>query len=224
MGRLLARRPSTSMVVALLALFFAFGGGAYAANRYLISSTKQISPKVIKALRGRVGVAGPAGLPGPAGPQGPQGATGATGAKGDTGQQGPPGPFPGTLPTGKTVTGNWSASGVASAASQYIMEGISYGYAFASTPTVTYVTFGSAPSAGCPGSVGSPQAANGHVCVYENDATGGGGPVNGTGGTCDPASAGCLFASSNKYGIAVFTLSAAAGQVFNWGTWAATGN
>jgi hypothetical protein len=34
-------------------------GGALAAKRYLINSTKQINPKVLKALKGNVGPWGP---------------------------------------------------------------------------------------------------------------------------------------------------------------------
>lgn len=54
-------------IVATLALFFAMTGGALAAHHYLITSTKQISPKVVKALKGKTG---PRGLQGPQGPIG----------------------------------------------------------------------------------------------------------------------------------------------------------
>ena len=47
------RRPSSSTVIALLALFVALGGTAIAAKRYLITSTSQIKPSVIKAIRGQ---------------------------------------------------------------------------------------------------------------------------------------------------------------------------
>src|SRR5437763_16587897 len=66
----ITRRPSPAMAVALFALFFAMGGGAYAAKHYLITSTKQISPKVLKALKGKAGKPGAAGATGPAGPAG----------------------------------------------------------------------------------------------------------------------------------------------------------
>jgi len=81
----ITRRPSPAMAVALFALFFAMGGGAYAAKHYLITSTKQISPKVLKALKGKAGKTGPAGATGPAGPAGAAGAAGAKGDKGDIG-------------------------------------------------------------------------------------------------------------------------------------------
>jgi hypothetical protein len=124
------------MVIAGLALVFAMSGGAYAAKKYLITSTKQISPSVLKALQGKAGKAGAAGAAGaqgaqgPAGPAGPggsggakgesgpagakgeKGATGAAGAKGATGTTGATGRtgFTKTLPKGETETGVWSVS------------------------------------------------------------------------------------------------------------------
>jgi hypothetical protein len=78
-------------MVATLALVFAMSGGAYAASKYLITSTTQISPKVVKALKGKRGPAGPAGsagVAGPAGPAGPAGTKGDTGLQGEKGVQG----------------------------------------------------------------------------------------------------------------------------------------
>jgi hypothetical protein len=45
------RRIAHPNVVVTLALVLAMSGGAYAASRYIITSTKQISPKVLKALK-----------------------------------------------------------------------------------------------------------------------------------------------------------------------------
>ena len=58
------KRVSYTNVVLTLILVFAMSGGAYAAGRYLITSTKQISPKVLKALAGKSGATGPAGAAG----------------------------------------------------------------------------------------------------------------------------------------------------------------
>ncbi|HWG08485.1 MAG TPA: hypothetical protein VN672_05710 [Solirubrobacteraceae bacterium] len=69
-------------------------GGAYAAGHYLITSTKQISPKVLKSLKGATGPRGAngangvAGPGGPAGPQGPQGPGGPGGSEGKPGSPG----------------------------------------------------------------------------------------------------------------------------------------
>jgi hypothetical protein len=123
-------------VIAGLALVFAMTGGAYAAKKYLITSTKQISPGVLKQLQGKAGAggapgaAGAQGAQGPAGPGGPvgsggakgetgpagakgeKGATGAAGAKGATGATGASGAtgFTETLPPGKTETGTWNVT------------------------------------------------------------------------------------------------------------------
>jgi hypothetical protein len=86
------RRASYANVVSTIALFFALGGGALAATHYLITSTKQIKPSVLQALRGRSGRPGPAGTPGANGTNGTNGASATNGAPGATGPTGPAGP------------------------------------------------------------------------------------------------------------------------------------
>lgn len=66
-------------LVAWLALFVALGGTSLAASHYVINSTKQINPKVIKKLKGNRGPRGATGLGGPAGATGPAGAQGPAG-------------------------------------------------------------------------------------------------------------------------------------------------
>lgn len=82
------KRVTYANVVMTLALVFAMTGGAYAAKHYLITSTKQISPKVLRALKGKRGPAGREGKQGPQGPQGPAGASGKDGLTGGKGANG----------------------------------------------------------------------------------------------------------------------------------------
>jgi hypothetical protein len=120
------RRLSYANVVATFALVFAMSGGALAASKYLITSSKQIKPSVFASLKGKAGAngaQGPAGAAGPQGPSGPTGAQGPAGTKGEAGPEGKEGkegkvgkaglpgePWTvgGTLPEGKTETGTWS--------------------------------------------------------------------------------------------------------------------
>lgn len=69
------RHVTYANVVATLALVLAMSGSAIAAKHYLLSSTKQIKPSLLKQLRRA----------------GPRGATGATGPAGATGASGPSG-------------------------------------------------------------------------------------------------------------------------------------
>lgn len=129
--RTIVKRLSYANVAMTLALVFAMTGGAYAAKKYLITSTKQISPSVLKSLQGKTGHAGTAGAQGPQGPQGPAGSTGAKGEtgpegkpgkdgkdgkeglKGDTGEAGmcSKGNLECKLSSGTTLTGAWGTSG-----------------------------------------------------------------------------------------------------------------
>jgi hypothetical protein len=79
------RHLNYANVVATLALVFAMSGGALAAKHYLINSTKQIKPSVLKSLKGNTGKPGAAGPGGPAGPAGPVGPVGPGGPAGPAG-------------------------------------------------------------------------------------------------------------------------------------------
>jgi len=82
------RHLSYANIVATLALLFAMSGGALAATHYLVTSTRQISPKVLKKLRGETGPAGARGATGAAGSAGAEGKEGKEGKGGKEGKEG----------------------------------------------------------------------------------------------------------------------------------------
>lgn len=100
-------------VIAIAAVMLAVTTGAFAARKYLITSSSQIKPGTISyanlsaaakaRLAGARGPAGPAGATGPAGPQGPTGATGAAGGSGGQGPKGDTGATGATGPDGSTA-------------------------------------------------------------------------------------------------------------------------
>jgi hypothetical protein len=73
------RRFSYANVAATLALVFSMSSGALAAKHYLITSTKQIKPNVLKELRGKTGAIGPRGSQGAVGQEGKPGPEGKAG-------------------------------------------------------------------------------------------------------------------------------------------------
>jgi hypothetical protein len=184
-------RVSPATAVAGLALVFAMTGGAYAAKKYLITSTKQISPSVLKQLQGKAGAAGTPGAAGtqgaqgpagPAGPPGPSGGKGETGAagkdglqgkQGSTGATGPAGsPWTvgGLLPSKKTETGSWG--GLKEAAGTFLTP-ISFTLPLETAPELVIVT-GTEVAGKCPGvQSGIPTAEPGKLCVYKQGITGG---------------------------------------------------
>ena len=88
------RHLSYANVVATLALVFAMSGGALAAKHYLLTSTEQVKPSVLKQLHLLTSTKQikPSVLKQLRGVTGPAGAVGASGAAGQRGETGPPGP------------------------------------------------------------------------------------------------------------------------------------
>jgi hypothetical protein len=84
----LRKHLSYANIVATLALLFAMSGGALAAKHYLVNSTKQINPKVLKKLKGNAGSTGRPGAPGAMGSQGTAGVNGSSGSPGASGANG----------------------------------------------------------------------------------------------------------------------------------------
>jgi hypothetical protein len=194
MFQAIRRHFNATSLVAVIALVFAMTGGAYAAKRYILTSTKQISPSVLKALKGASGKAGAPGLAGPAGPAGPagaggtgpQGSAGAPGAKGENGAPGAPGPegkegkqgkegkegktgFTETLPEGATETGTWLAPATTTKSEN---ANISFPIPLpAAISEAHYVTVadveGKTIPTGCSGTAEKPEAEEGNLCMFE---------------------------------------------------------
>ncbi len=154
-------------------------------------------PKGPRGKQGKPGKQGPAGPQGEQGPAGPAGPPGAKGDKGDDGEQGPQGPTGpagtagadgadgsqgpagdpwtagGTLPTGSTETGVWTAS----------VDSSGNGYGPISFPiplpapiefSDAHIITGETPpecdnGAGAPGSAENPEADPGQFCVWVVD-------------------------------------------------------
>ena len=162
---------SRSVVVALV-LLFTMSGGALAANHYLITSTKQISPKVLKKLKGNAGKKGAKGAQGPTGPQGPTGATGAKGIEGPKGATGEAGfSALSTLPPGASESGEYGIETPGGTAGETLETSASFPIPLAEDAPESQVILTSVkvPVTHCSG---PGQADKGFLCIYLNKSGG----------------------------------------------------
>ncbi|HUB36519.1 MAG TPA: hypothetical protein VL972_06815 [Solirubrobacteraceae bacterium] len=170
-------RLSYANVVATLALVFAMSGGALAANHYLINSTKQINPKVLKTLRGARGRTGAAGPLGPVGPQGVQGLTGKQGKseKGEKGEKGEAGfSALSKMPSGASESGDYAIRDE-SVESGSVQEAVTFPIPLSNgIPHVIYTQIGKPVEPDCPG---PGRAAKGFLCIYSAESGNVGHPV-----------------------------------------------
>jgi hypothetical protein len=159
------RRLSYANVVATLALVFAMSGGALAANHYLINSTKQISPKLLKKLKGRAGRTGATGLPGAKGLPGTAGAQGKEGLPGKEGARGQSALQP--LESGQTITGVGGARFQNGAVAKSPV-GVVVSFPVRAPTPLSGARVELAPTVNCTGSTATPTAAPGFACIYED--------------------------------------------------------
>ena len=158
-------------------------GGALAASHYLLTSTKQISPKVLTALKGNMGPTGPVGSPGPQGERGPEGAPGKDGQAGPEGKAASLWIAGGTLPSDKTETGTWTFT---KDVEGQIRIPLSLPIPTKEPLKAVGLHFSGEedPSPNCRGSVAKPEADPGFICVYSDlheDPLTGFGPIRTSG-------------------------------------------
>jgi len=152
---------SYANIVATLALVFAMGGSALAARHYLINSTRQINPKVIKKLRGNTGKTGPSGPQGAAGAKGTAGAEGTKGADGFSALS--------SLPPGRSESGDY-AFAPDNTGTGFVMSSVTFPVPLAAALPIGQVVYTRTwPVAHCaaPGS-----AAQGFLCIYGEQVKG----------------------------------------------------
>lgn len=207
-------------VIAVFALVFAMAGGAYAAKKYVITSTGQIKPSVLKALKGGTGPAGAVGAKGDPGAAGPTGQAGPKGDAGQTGATGAPWPAGGVLPSGATETGAWAATVDAGGLT---WTGISFNVPLAAPLDNTHIfeiQEGATPPEKCddgvapPPGPSNPEADPGYICVYVSFFEKAGGIV---GGIYNP---GLGSVGAGETGAAILLQNPAGGAAL--GTWAVT--
>jgi hypothetical protein len=230
-------------VALTLALVFAMSGGAYAAKRYLITSTKQISPSVLKSLKGANGKEGANGANGAQGPQGPQGnpgaaggpgpqgvqgekgATGAAGAKGAAGAMGPPGPTgpQGPLQKGVSEGGEWSISTFAKG-QELRVTAISFNIPLEKAlagAAVHFIQPGETLPTGCSGTAAAPVATSGNLCVFAVNM--GTNMETGVGFGLPPLQGFEESPGADKIGTQIALITKEEGEANASGTWAVTG-
>ena len=236
------RRFTYANVVVTLALVFAMSGGAYAAGRYLITSTKQLSPKVLKQLQGKAGPtgaqgqtgvagaqgpAGPAGAPGKEGSAGKEGAQGKPGENGKNGKEGSPWTAGGTLPEGETLKGEWSLIAQAAGGLSLTGNSVSFALPLGKAPVKHYIKVGEDPPAGCIGNYEEPGAVEGNLCVFAREEENtepelSGIPLPIVFGFEGAGEDGPTGSKADRFGFGMETFSHEAGPVRLEGTWAVT--
>lgn len=119
----------------------------------------------------------------------------------------------GRPPAGTTLRGTYAMGGSAGTVGDLAISEIAFGYTLGAAPIAHFIEFGATPPTACPGSATSPQAAPGHLCIYESEQVAAGlRDTNGPGGD----------GSTYSFGTRIFIRSAAAGDFYSMGTWATT--
>lgn len=110
------------------------------------------------------------------------------------------------------IRGTYALGGTATAANQPFSDSIGFGVTLGAAPTVHYINAGTLPPAGCSGTVAAPDAAPGHLCVFES--------LGGNVTTRDIDNANGNHPLSSPFGANIWAYSTGAGPVFVYGSFA----
>ena len=116
----------------------------------------------------------------------------------------------GTPPVGTTARGNYAIISDSPRAT----DNLNWGFELPSGPTEHFLPFGAPPTSDCPGTSTDPQAAEGHLCVYEHSAQFADSQYVFSGGT----GAG----KADAFGASVIASNMGTGEFHSFGTWAVT--
>ena len=105
--------------------------------------------------------------------------------------------------------------GQASGAGQWLSQNGNFGATFSAPPTVHVIPIGGPVPAGCSGTATAPNAAAGHLCIFQTFLAN-----TGALGICAPAAPGCGLVS-DPWGFGVFSTALGAGTVQAAASWAA---
>lgn len=160
---------TAGLVVAVVALVAALGGGAVAATGggpLAASSAKKSAGLTSKQVKEVEKLAKKFQGTGPAGPQGQPGPKGDPGSKGEVGSRGeigPAGPLLKTLASGDSVSGAWAV--------RFSTHDALVSYPFGlpapiAKAKIIYLEEGEGETTECPGTAEEPEAAKGYLCLY----------------------------------------------------------
>lgn len=115
-------------------------------------------------------------------------------------------------PTPSLIRGTYDIIGYANAAGAELGENLTFGWTLPAAPIAHYINVGTAPPAGCSGSVEAPNAAPGHLCVFES--------TNVRGSARRTISASGSYGLASTFGAGVTATATVAGNVYVYGSWA----
>jgi hypothetical protein len=213
-------------LVAYLALFVALGGTSYAAIKLPKNSVgeKQIKKNAVTGTKIKNGSVTASKIKNGSATSSKIGSNSITSPKVQDGsltradfRSGEvPNAFNGTLPSGSSLRGTWSASGAGVASGPPAVGAVSFGVVLGSAPNPHFVFDGDTASTSCPGNAAAPSAARGQLCVYQSGGFDNVGSIilRAPGSNDDP--------TASPFGTVVVVSPDTDGPIQSSGSWAVT--